>query len=45
MTIDYIKEEIIEHFNRIKNWLHYKQIQELSNLIINTIKKSGCIFV
>ena len=45
MTIDYIKEEIIEHFN-LKNKIgyHYKQIQELSNLIINTIKKSGCIF-
>ena len=41
MTIDYIKEEISEHFN-LKNKIgyHYKQIQELSNLIINTIKKN-----
>ncbi len=45
MTIDYIKEEISEHFNlKDKIGYHYKQIQELSNLIINTAKKSGCIF-
>jgi D-sedoheptulose 7-phosphate isomerase len=45
MTIDYIKEEISEYFN-LKNKIgyHYKQIQELSNLIINTIKKNACIF-
>ncbi len=45
MTINYIKEEINEHFNlKDKISVQYKEIQELSNLIINTIKKKGCIF-